>query len=155
MLAACISHRHTPDDQGLVQVDDCREFSGQYRIASSAPDSDVYQLLFDAAPAITAVNVAVTDTSVEVVGVFDDKKISIKLFGMWRATCIDSVLTLYLNEDSSADGVVMEIAEQKLQLFAPRESMLNLRLIDTQWGFLYIVPFYISGDDVLELERLH
>ena len=70
-----------------------------------------------------------------------------------RYSCIDSVLTLILNDQGGSDGLIMAASDRKLELFSVAKNTLSARLIDTSLTFIFIVPLYSSSDELILLQK--
>jgi hypothetical protein len=151
-LSACISHQYKPEKDQLITTADCSNFSGQYVFADSRIGERIYKHLFEDESEIEVVLFEVTDSSVEISGIRNQQVVYQKTLSRFRSSCSGSVLTLITKDEYSSDGLVMTASDQKIEFFFPGKDILRIRLIDTGLAFFFIIPFYSSTDDVLDLK---
>jgi hypothetical protein len=155
MLSSCVSHRHEPELENLIQLDSCESFSGTYKQESSSPGNDVRKYIFDTDQEISLIEIEIKDLSVSISGRIDSQKIVKRNFSTRGSTCTDSVLKLVVEDDYTANGVAANYTGRKLQLFSVSDQTVSLRLVSSNFMLFYIVPFYYSADSILTLTRVH
>ena len=151
-LVACTSHQHKPEPDTLIAAPDCALANGTFGVESAAESTLLDDYLFRSGELLSAVRVALSDGAVDIEGItVADASVLNKVH---RFACNDSVLTLIIKDEGGGDGLVMQAADTKLELFATDTESLAFRFIDTQLTFLFLLPVYDSTDRLLVLRRL-
>ena len=154
-LCACISHQYKPDTGDLLQTSDCSVFNGHYALEPTQQNGELFELLFGGSKNIETVDIQIDQGIVQAIGFANQQQSSHTRIDASRSHCENSVLTIITKDKySGGGGLISSADDQMLEIFAPDENTLYMRLVSRSIGFVYILPLYFSSDEAVKFKRI-
>ena len=152
LIAGCISSKHRPDKDALIDTPDCEIVVGNYAVESAGDGDVLARLLFSIDEAIANIEIQRAGSGVSFRGETAAGQ-EVEAFGS-RSSCADSILRAVLVDEMSGSGIGMSASDRILEMYSSEEGSLNLRFIDTTIAFLLVIPYYSSGDELVVLREV-
>ena len=153
LASGCVFHDDKPDPESLFVSPDCEAVNGRYAFRSAEDGKTIALSLFDEETEITELVVTKTELNVAIEASDADAREYGPVFYS-RYDCGDSVLKMIVFDEATTGGIGMDTSNRVMEMFVTDSGLLNIRFVDTTMGFVYILPYYASSDDLYTLERI-